>query len=379
MKVIKISRVCFFICLFTISVTNAQSPPTKFFNAAKKINIELIENYLENGVDINSQDKNGKTILMHASNTGSIKLVSFLLDNGANIDLTDKNGATASSYARKSKNYHLLELFSFWREKEKNTMESYKNYISLYPKGQYLDKAEKEIEKFEYKDVLELNTLEGYNAFLDNYPRSSYESDIGLRIDTLDYIKANNDTSITSYYKYLNLHPSGAFVSVIESKFDSLLPLYKMSDDLANTIIFDLEQQLFPFTLNEIYVECSIEDDELDVPNRQHFSPISVVNMQILDTRIKYRTSKRVVDKEISTKVSIVVGKFVAVEILKGKETFLDFYSGDYEGKELIKILHFSEPVDISQQQGFLFKKVDVYEGEYKGHYFIKDDIWYKI
>ena len=63
--------------------------------AVMEENVEIITLLLENGVDVNVQNKNGETALILASMFGYIEIVKLLLENGAVVDTKEALGMTA--------------------------------------------------------------------------------------------------------------------------------------------------------------------------------------------------------------------------------------------------------------------------------------------
>jgi ankyrin repeat protein len=62
--------------------------------------------------DINSVNKDGKTVLHMASEEGNLDIVKFLLDMGADRTILDYDGRNALSYAKLTGNKELIELLS---------------------------------------------------------------------------------------------------------------------------------------------------------------------------------------------------------------------------------------------------------------------------
>lgn len=60
---------------------------------------EIFQMVIDSGVDMNVQDKKGKTVLMVASDTGLTGVVAYLLEKGAIPDLQSDTGHTALHYA----------------------------------------------------------------------------------------------------------------------------------------------------------------------------------------------------------------------------------------------------------------------------------------
>ncbi|WP_199185086.1 ankyrin repeat domain-containing protein [Aquimarina sp. I32.4] len=88
--------------LLNIQSTTAQNELTaqqelekSFFHGARTSDMELLNKFIESGVDINYQGENGYTGLMVAAYNGQKEAVEFLLDKGANLCIKDKRGNTA--------------------------------------------------------------------------------------------------------------------------------------------------------------------------------------------------------------------------------------------------------------------------------------------
>ena len=64
---------------------------------------------LDNGVDLDAQRRNGKSMLHIAAARGLRTFVSELLQRGADHGLRDENGLTALAHARRRKNQRMYE------------------------------------------------------------------------------------------------------------------------------------------------------------------------------------------------------------------------------------------------------------------------------
>ncbi len=64
-------------------------------DAAKKGNLSEVKRLLDNGAEVNYENKNGLTVLDLAAFNGYSKVVKLLLDNGAEVNYESKNGTTA--------------------------------------------------------------------------------------------------------------------------------------------------------------------------------------------------------------------------------------------------------------------------------------------
>ena len=72
-----------------------------FVNSAQNdIKVEFLVSLLNYGVDINTQDAFGRTVLMYACINNNLPLVKFLMDKGANAELQDIDKKSAFDYAK---------------------------------------------------------------------------------------------------------------------------------------------------------------------------------------------------------------------------------------------------------------------------------------
>jgi ankyrin repeat protein len=73
-------------------------------------NYDAIVVLLENGLDIDARNTDGRTSLMLAALSGDEKLTEYLLENGADIMVKDKSGQTAVDLSKKSRNEKCIAL-----------------------------------------------------------------------------------------------------------------------------------------------------------------------------------------------------------------------------------------------------------------------------
>ncbi len=87
-----------------INVTTKNGETPLHALAYKAKDIDVLEYFISNGVDINQKNKDGKSALINAIARNSVDIVSFLLDNGADVSIKDKNGNNLA--------YYLVEVFN---------------------------------------------------------------------------------------------------------------------------------------------------------------------------------------------------------------------------------------------------------------------------
>jgi ankyrin repeat protein len=71
----------------------------------------IVERIVKLGADVNKQDKDGESPLMHALRTKNLKIIELLLDHGADLTLTNKNGIDVLAMS-KSKYPEAFELIN---------------------------------------------------------------------------------------------------------------------------------------------------------------------------------------------------------------------------------------------------------------------------
>jgi len=89
------------------TATASDSPDSNkkdIFDAVLKDNFSSLKSLVNNGADINTQDKDGDTPLIIASTFGNLTIVKYLLLKGAKVDIKNKDGDTALSMSGFSTN-----------------------------------------------------------------------------------------------------------------------------------------------------------------------------------------------------------------------------------------------------------------------------------
>ena len=77
--------------------------------ATTRCHPDRLQLLLQNGVDVNMQDYQGRTALMAAAGSGDYESITVLLEAGANVNCRDDTGETALSVAAMDVNRHINE------------------------------------------------------------------------------------------------------------------------------------------------------------------------------------------------------------------------------------------------------------------------------
>ena len=104
MNVCRNTVLVFGLILLISSNASAEKLGSELLKAAKKGQIEKVQDLIEAGVPVNSTDKNGRTALMLAAEKGHNDVVQHLIDHEADVSIKDRKGETAIDKAEKKKN-----------------------------------------------------------------------------------------------------------------------------------------------------------------------------------------------------------------------------------------------------------------------------------
>jgi ankyrin repeat protein len=70
--------------------------------------LDIVKVLVENGADVNIQDKNGNTALIYTSYYGYLEIVQHLIDKGVDINHQNKDGWAALQIAKKFNHIKLV-------------------------------------------------------------------------------------------------------------------------------------------------------------------------------------------------------------------------------------------------------------------------------
>jgi ankyrin repeat protein len=86
------------------------SSPSFLLNAARNGDIVALTTYLNDGIDINSQNNRKETALHVSSCKGFDEISRLLLDRGAVVNIKNENGETALILAIKNSHENIVQL-----------------------------------------------------------------------------------------------------------------------------------------------------------------------------------------------------------------------------------------------------------------------------
>ena len=93
-----------------LSTMNVPYTPTEFLTSAKEGETNVVELFLQAGMDVNTKNSDGQTAIMLAAYSGHIDTVRLLLKHGAYINVIDKFGDSALSWAAAENHADIVKL-----------------------------------------------------------------------------------------------------------------------------------------------------------------------------------------------------------------------------------------------------------------------------
>ena len=87
------------LALLAMGCGRKASAPATPQEAVKSEDLTAVKQHLEQGVDVNTRDDGGRTLLSVATETGRVETVEYLVSKGADINAKDNEGQTPLHHA----------------------------------------------------------------------------------------------------------------------------------------------------------------------------------------------------------------------------------------------------------------------------------------
>lgn len=116
------------------------------------------------------------------------------------------------------KTYNTIRRLTFQRSEHKNTLQSYNEFLNLYPDSPQADIAIDRRDSIAYEQVKEIHTWEAYKGYMEKYPRSRYRPIAAVRYQRLLYLDRTSSGSLTDLENFVAEHPDNPFVERVISE-----------------------------------------------------------------------------------------------------------------------------------------------------------------
>jgi len=141
---------------------------------------------------------------------------------------------TLKNYA-KQRNQELaerqrMEKSNYEKACKEGTLTAYNEYLSMYPKGKYVQdvrsrvaEIEKKNEQDMYDYAAKVETVQAYEAYLKKYPNGRYAQEAKGRLEDMElWKKAKSTNTIAAYHNYLNTSKNKSFSTLANEAITDL-------------------------------------------------------------------------------------------------------------------------------------------------------------
>ena len=123
--------------------------------------------------------------------------------------------------------------------KLQNTIDGYKEFISLYPENRFLGEAKLRIENLEFAPYENADNVEGYMEFKMRYPENRHIFKASIKIEQVEVKRYEKMDTIEGYKEFLAKYPDSTFAVLAKSRLQEL-EFRECSDSLLKQYGFDL-------------------------------------------------------------------------------------------------------------------------------------------
>ncbi len=140
---------------------------------------------------------------------------------------------------------------AFTEAQQKNTIEAYQDFISLYPDASEAPLATKRCDKLAYDETLSKNSCDAYMNFLKNYPNSEFVPEIQQKYVDKIFSEKSNSGSYKDYEQFVIANPNSKLAVPAIRKMLAIakqqkdLPLMQKAVEYSREI--DFEYALYEF------------------------------------------------------------------------------------------------------------------------------------
>ncbi|MDR1290234.1 MAG: ankyrin repeat domain-containing protein [Planctomycetaceae bacterium] len=175
-------------------VPNTQPNTYELHRAAENGDFEVVKNLVEQGADVNENNKSDRTPLFGAAKSGNLEVVKYLLEQGANVNAIDKNGEFPLFYAAQSGNLEVVEYLVKNRAHVKA-----KNNKDITPLFYAAKNGDLEIIKYLVEQGANVNAKDNLNGEISHFNAACS----GGHLEVVKYFVAQGlDVNVKSkYYK----------------------------------------------------------------------------------------------------------------------------------------------------------------------------------
>lgn len=162
----------------------------------------------------------------------------------------------------------------------KNTVDAYQNFISLYPDASETPLAIKRRDKMAYEQTVQQGTCDAYMNFLRNYPSSEYSADIQQKYVDKIFSEKSKSGSYKDYEQFVKANPNSSLAVPALRKMMDIAKARKDLPLMQKTVEYSREID-FEYALYEFYKEFTQDGEAYTL-----YSFVDMYPRTFLDTLI---------------------------------------------------------------------------------------------
>jgi uncharacterized protein YceK len=262
-----------------------------------------------------------------------------------------------------------------WKEAEQiGTADAYEMYLNEFPKGSHSNDARNRLDDFTWSATKHEETLQAYASYIEKHLRGDHEAEARSQVDRMTYEAALKKDSVTTLRDYIRASETGSlpggFVKQAQSRLEQLLRNAVLSDTDMADLIGRMGKLAAPFSLRELYEECTQTPPKKDPNTLFSFSGSSpgrssgeVSTISDLGEAVVSTKARRQPDKTpaITTIVYAVLGNRVEVNHIEGTVSFTDLYNGFKERSSKPRLVFTLRNPSKYRPGGIGFEELEVY------------------
>ena len=123
--------------------------------------------------------------------------------------------------------------------RQRNTIESYREFIAKFPDNMYVSTSRAKIDDLEFEPYEKADTIAAYTQFVAQYPRNRHAVTARNRIDQANVKDSERIDTIEGYRQFLEKHPDNIFAQTSQDRLQDL-EFRELDKELQQKYGFDL-------------------------------------------------------------------------------------------------------------------------------------------
>lgn len=187
----------------------------------------------------------------------------------------ETNAQTLKNYA-KQRNQELaerqrMEKSNYEKACQKGTLVAYKEYLSMYPKGKYVQDVKNRVSEIEKKEEQEMydyackvETTQAYEAYLKKYSKGRYAQEARGRIEDMElWRKVKSENTISAYKNYINISKNKSYAQLANEAITDLESIETWNHILNSSSKSEIESFIKRYPKSSRLPEANKKLDEL--------------------------------------------------------------------------------------------------------------------